>query len=197
MKKVDRSDLQSVRQKSDGSESSSHRARAPKPSRRAKSMVSAQPGSAEFPDAADQKALSDARDAARALKADQIKPRFDGVLYKKWLAAEKQLGTALTPETGEAVQRLLLYSHEVSFEPGLERASLDRVIRIVRPQIKERKAYIVVRDMLLAETRGAAVANTTGTTGITASFPELLSLLVFALDAEHAWRQGHKAKSSH
>ena len=194
MAKVDRSDPHSFRQKSDGSESSSHRARPPKPSRRAKSMVSAQPGSAESPDAAGQKALSDARDAARALKADQIKPRFDGALYKKWMAEEKQLGTALTPETGAAVQRLLLHCHEVSFEPGSERASLDRVIRIVRPQIKERNAYIIVRDILLAETRGAA---STGNTGITASFPELLSLLVFALDAEHAWRQGHKAKSSH
>lgn len=194
MGKVDRSDPHSFRQKSDGSESLSHRARPPKSSRRAKSMVSAQPGSAEFPDAADQKALSDARAAARALKADQIKPRFDSAVYKKWIAAEKQLGTTLTPETGAAVQRLLLYCHEVSFGPGSERASLDRVIKIVRPQIKERDAYIAVRDMLLSETRDAAA---TGNTGITASFPELLSLLVFALDAERAWRQEHKAKSSH
>lgn len=194
MGKVDRSDPHSFRQKSDGSESLSHRARPPKSSRRAKSMVSAQPGSAEFPDAADQKALSDARDAARALKADQIKPRFDGALYKKWIAAEKQLGNALTPETGEAVQRLLLHSHEVSFEPGLKGVSLDRVIRTVRPRKADTDAYIAVRDMLLAETREAAA---TGITGITASFPELLSLLVFALDAERAWRQEHKAKSSH
>lgn len=194
MEKVDRSDPHSFRQKSDGSESLSHRARPPKSSRRVKSMVSAQPGSAEFPDAADQKALSDARDAARALKDDQIKPKFDSALYKKWMAAEKQLGTALTPETGAAMQRLILYCHEVRFEPRSERDSLDRVIKTVRPRIKERDAYIAVRDMLLAETRGAAA---TGTTSITASFPELLSLLVFALDAERAWRQEHKAKSSH
>lgn len=188
MEKVDRSDPHSVRQKSDGSEPSLHRARPPKPSRRAKSMVYAQPGSPESPDAADQEALSDARDAARALKADQIKPRFDGAFYKKWIAAEQQLGDALTFEICEAVQRLLMHCHEVSFEPRLELASLDRVIRTVRPQIKERDAYIAVRDLLLAETRGAAP---TGATGITGSFPELLSLLVFALDAERAWRQGH------
>ena len=191
MEKIDRSDLQNARQKSDGSDSSSHRARVPKPSRRAKSMVSAEPGSSDYPDAADQKALSDARDAARALKADQIKPRFDSAIYKKWLAVEQQLGAALTPETGASIQRLLVYCHEVNLEPGSERSSLDRVIRMVRPQVKDRNAYVAVRDMLLAETRGAA---TTGTTG---SFPELLSLLVYALDAEHAWRQGHKAKSSH
>ena len=29
------------------------------------------------------------------------------------------------------------------------------------------------------------------------AFPELLSLLVFAIDAERAWRQGHAAKASH
>ena len=190
MEKIDRSDLQKARQKSDGNESLSHRARVPKPSRRAKSMVSSAPGSSDY-DAADQKALSEARDAARALKADQIKPRFDSAIYKKWLAVEEQLGTALTPETGAAVQRLLVYCHEVNLEPGSERSSLDRVIRMVRPQVKDRNAYVAVRDMLLAETRGAA------TNGITGSFPELLSLLVYALDAEHAWRQDHKAKSSH
>jgi hypothetical protein len=191
MEKIDRSDTHSPRQKSDGSDSSSQRTRAPKASRRAKSMVSAQPGSSEYPDAAGQKALSDARDAARALKADQIKPRFDSAIYRKWLAVEQQLGTALTPETGAAIQRLLVYCHEVNLEPGSERSSLDRVIRMVRPQVKDRNAYVTVRDMLLAQTRGAAA------TDITSSFPELLSLLVYALDAEHAWREGHKAKSSH
>ena len=197
MEKVDRSDPHSFRQKSDGSESLSHRARPPKSSRRAKSMVSAQPGSAEFPDAAEQKALSDARDAARALKDDQIKPKFDSALYKKWMAVEKQLGSALTPETAAAMQRLILYCHEVRFEPGSEPDSLDRVIKTVRPKIKERNAYIAVRDMLLAETRGAAATGTTGITSINGSFPELLSLLVFALDAERAWRQAYEAKSSH
>lgn len=194
MEKVDRSDPHSFRQKSDGSESLSHRARPPKSSRRVKSMVSAQPGSAEFTDAADQKALSDARDAARALKDDQIKPRFNTDFYNKWMAVEKQLDTALTPVTAAAVQRLILYCHEVRFEPGSERNSLDRVIKTVHPTIKERNAYIAVRDMLLAEARRAAA---TGTTSITDSFPELVSLLVFAVDAESAWRQGHKAKSSH
>jgi hypothetical protein len=186
--KIDRASPHSSRQKSDGSDGSSHRSARLKPSRRVKSMEAAQPGSSE---PADQKALTEARDAARALKADQIKPRSDSAIYKKWEAAEQLLQSVLTLETSMAMRRLVSFCHEVKFEPGLERPSLDRVIRALRPQVKERNAFIAVRDILLAETRGAAAAAVTG------RFPELLSLLVFALDAEHAWRRDHKAKSSH
>jgi len=154
-------------------------------------MVFAQTGFSDLPDFTDQKALSEAAAAARALKADQLKPRTDSAIYKKWGAAERQLQSMLTPEASAAVRRLASYAHEVNFEPGMERPSLDRVIKTLRPAVRESKAFVAVRDILLAETRGQASTSAAG------SFPELLSLLVFALDAEHAWRQGHKDKSSH
>ena len=119
-----------------------------------------------------------------------LRPHSDSAIYKKWEAAERQLSTGLTPESSTAMRRLISYCHEVSLAPGKERESLDRVIRYLRPQIKERRALVAVRDLLLAETRGAAQTTATG------SVPELLSLLVFTLDAEQAWRREHKAKSS-
>jgi hypothetical protein len=190
MNKASRSDAKGPRQNSDGSDASSHRTRTPISSRRVKSMVSAQNPSSSDVDSDDRDALTEARNAARALKADMLRPHSDSAIYKKWEAAERQLSTGLTPESSTAMRRLISYCHEVSLAPGKERESLDRVIRYLRPQIKERRALVAVRDLLLAETRGAAQTTATG------SFPELLSLLVFTLDAEQAWRREHKAKSS-
>lgn len=191
LEKEDRSERHGTRQKSDGRESSSHRTRKPESSRRARSMVYSQNEFSELSEAADRKALAEAGNAARALKADQIKPRTDSAIYQKWEAAEQQLKHALAPETSASIGRLISYCHEVNLEPGKERESLDKAIRCLRPQTRERKALIAVRDLLLAESRGAA------TTAASNSFPGLLSLLVFALEAEQAWRREDKAKSSH
>jgi len=154
-------------------------------------MVFEQTGSSGDLDPSTQEALGEAREAARALKADLLKPQTDSPVFKKWVAAEQQLQSVLTLETSAAVRRLISYCHEVDLDQGKEQASLDRVIKVLRPQVKERRAFIAVRDTLLAEARGQAKS------GATAAFPELLTLLVFAIDAEHAWRQEHKAKSSH
>jgi hypothetical protein len=189
--KANRSDANSPRQKSDGSETSSQRTRKPESSRRAKSMVFEQQGYSNDLDSSDQKALVEAGNAARALTADLLKPRTDSAFSKKWNTAEQQLQSVLTVETSTAIRRLMSYCHEVNLAQGNEQASLDRVIKYLKPMVKERNAYIAVRDILLAESRGAA--ETDATTG----FPELLSLLVFAIDADHARRQERKAKSSH
>lgn len=132
-----------------------------------------------------------ARKAARALKADLLKPLTDTATYKKWEAAEQQLNDVLTPEMSKAVGRLMSYCHQVDLEHGREQTSLDRVIKTLRPQVRETRAFVAVRDLLLAESRGET------STKAAAAFPELLSLLVFAIDAERAWRQEHDAKSSH
>jgi hypothetical protein len=179
-------DALNLRQKSDGSEMSTQRARKTETSkRRVKSMVSLST------DPADQEAMIRAGNAARALKENLLKPRTDSILYKKWEAVEQQLTNVLAPEMRAAVSRLVSYCHKVDLEPGREQATLDKVIETLRPRTKERRALIAVRDILLAETRGNARTNAQG------AFPELLSLLVFAIDAERAWRQGHAAKASH
>jgi hypothetical protein len=189
--KANRSDAVSPRQKSDGSETSSQRTRRPESSRRAKSMVFEQQGDSGDLDSSAEQALGEAGSAARALMADLLKPQTESPVFKKWVAAEQQLKSVLTLETSAAVRRLISYCHEVNLEQGKEQASLDRVIKFMRPQVKERKALVAVRDILLAESRDEAK------TRATTAFPELLSLLVFALDADRAWRQEHKVKSSH
>nr|WP_314622969.1 hypothetical protein [uncultured Noviherbaspirillum sp.] len=182
----DASRADAIRQKSDGDDSLLRQPRRAKPpKRRVKSMES------RSPDASDQLALDAARTAARTLNADLLKALTDTAVYKKWEAAEQQLHADLSPEASRAVGRLISYSHKVSLEQGEEQASLDRVIKMLRPQVKEARAFVMVRNMLLAESRGE-----TGTKAASA-FPELLSLLVFAIDAERKWRQEHDAKASH
>ena len=154
-------------------------------------MVFEQQGYSHDLDSSDQKALVEAGNAARALTADLLKPRTDNAFSKKWNAAEQQLQSVLTVETSTAIRRLMSYCHEVNLAQGNEQASLDRVIKYLKPMVKERNAFIAVRDILLAESRNGAETN--ATTG----FPELLSLLVFAIDADHARRQERKAKASH
>jgi hypothetical protein len=189
--KANRSDAVSPRQKSDGSETSSQRTRKPESSRRAKSMVFEQNGHSADLDSSDQKALVEAGNAARALTADLLKPRTDSAFSKKWDAAEQQLQSVLTVEASTAIRRLMPYCHEVNLAQGNGQASLERVIKYLKPMVKERNAYIAVRDILLAESRGEAKTNAT------TAFPELLSLLVFAIDADRARRQERAAKSSH
>ena len=154
-------------------------------------MVFEQQGYSNDLDSSDQNALAEAGKAARALTADMLKPRTDNAFSKKWNAAEQQLQSVLTVETSTAIRRLMSYCHEVNLAHGNEQASLERVIKYLKPSVKERNAYIAVRDILLAESRGAAE------TDATTAFPELLSLLVFAIDSDHARRQERKAKSSH
>jgi hypothetical protein len=179
-------DAITLRQKSDGSEMSTQRDRKTKSSeRRVKSMVSLST------DPADQDAMSTAGNAARALKENLIRPQTDSVVYKGWEAAVQHLGDVLTPEMRSAVGQLMTYCHKVDLEPGKERTSLDKVIETLRPTVKARNAWVAVRDILLAESRGKASTNAL------LAFPELLSLLVFAIDAERAWRQDHAAKASH
>jgi hypothetical protein len=180
----DASRSDAIRQKSDGDDMLLRQPkRAKPPKRRVKSMES------RLPDAADQTALDTARTAARTLNADMLKALTDTAIYKKWVAAEQQLHADLAPEASKAVGRLISYCHKVKLEQGEEQASLDRVINTLRPQVKEVRAFIVVRDLLLAESRGQA-----GTKAASA-FPELLSLLVFAIDAERKWRQEHDSKA--
>lgn len=154
-------------------------------------MVFEQSGYSGDADASARKALAEAGDAARALKADLLKPRIDSAVYKKWEAAEQQLQSVLTVEASTAMRRLISHCHEVNLKQGNERASLDRVVKYLKPMVKERNAYMAVRDILLAESRDEAK------TRATTAFPELLSLLVFAIDAESARRQERAAKSSH
>ena len=154
-------------------------------------MVFEQQGYSNDLDSSDQKALVEAGKAARAMTADLLKPLSDNAFSKKWNAAEQQLQSVLTVEASTAIRRLMSYCHEVNLVQGNEQASLERVVKYLKPMVKERNAYIAVRDILLAESRSAAE------TGATTAFPELLSLLVFAIDADHARRQERKAKSSH
>jgi hypothetical protein len=180
------SDAIKLRQKSDGSEMSTQRARKTETSkRRVKSMVSL------ATDPADQEAMIRAGNAARALKENLIRPQTDSVVYKSWEAAVQHLGDVLRQEMSSAVGQLMTYCHDVDLEPGKERTSLDKVIDTLRPTVKAGNAWVAVRDILLAESRGKASTNALG------AFPELLSLLVFAIDAERAWRQDHAAKASH
>ena len=143
------------------------------------------------PDVSDQLELDTARTAARKLNADRLKALTDTAIYKKWEAAEQQLRADLAPEASKAAGRLISYCHTVNLEPGEEQAALDRVIKMMRPQAKEARAFVAVRNLLLAESRGEAASKAAGV------FPELLTLLVFAIDAERNWRQEHNAKASH
>jgi hypothetical protein len=188
---ANRPDADRPRQKGDGSEMSSQRARKPKSSIRAKSMVVQRDGDSDHPGSSDQKAIAEAGAAARALKAGLLKPQTDSATYKKWDAVQLQLQGVLTLEMSKAVCRLMSYCHDVNLEQGQAPASLERVITTLRPSVQEARAFVAVRDLLLAETRGAT------STSAMSTFPELLSLLSFALDANHAWRQGHKTASSH
>lgn len=181
----EQTDGSNPRQKSDGSEPSVQRPRKAKPlKRRVKSMES------RSTDPADRAALDMATTAARGVNADLLKALTDTPVYKKWEAAELILKDVLTPEMSKAISRLMSYCHKLDLEQGKEQASLDRVIKTMRPQVRERRALIAVRDILLAELRGEA------DTRAASAFPELLSLLVFASDAEHTWRQDHEAKAA-
>lgn len=182
----DTSRTDAIRQKSDGDDTLLRQPkRAKPPKRRVKSMES------RSPDVSDQLELDTARTAARKLNADRLKALTDTAIYKKWEAAEQQLRADLAPEASKAAGRLISYCHTVNLEPGEEQASLDRVIKMMRPQAKEARAFVAVRNLLLAESRGEAASKAAGV------FPELLTLLVFAIDAERNWRQEHNAKASH
>ena len=67
---------------------------------------------------------------------------------------------------------------------------MQRVGKAARPRSKEIAALVAVRDTLLAESRQQASSK------VSASFPELLSLLAFLMDADRAWRQDRAAKGS-
>lgn len=188
---ANRPDVDSPRPKGDGSEMSSPRTRKPKSSIRAKSMVVRRDGDSVDANSSDQKAMAEAGEAARALKAGLLKPQTDSAIYKKWDAAQQQLQGVLTLEMSKAVSRLMSYCHEVDLEQGQAQASLAGVITTLRPSVQEARAFVAVRDLLLAETRGVT------STSAMSTFPELLSLLIFALDANHAWRQEYKSTSSH
>lgn len=174
-----------LRQKSDGETPTQQREKTVRKKRRVKSMES------RSPDAAAQQAISAAGEAARTLKADLVKATTDSANYRKWEAAEAQLKDVLTPEMSKSVGRLMSYCHKVDLEQGKEQSSLDKVIKTLRPQVRERRAFIAVRDILLAESRGEAE------TKAASAFPELLTLLIFAIDAERTWRQEHDSKAAH
>ena len=137
-----------------------------------------------------QHALAELKAVAAVAKADRLQPRIDTPIFKKWEAAEKELQGVLTLETSHAMRRILSFCHEVSLNQGEELASLQRVVRAARPRSREIIALVAVRDTLLAESRQQA------STKASASFPELLSLLVFLIDADRAWRQDRAAKGS-
>jgi hypothetical protein len=178
------------RQRSQGEEVSTVRTRMPH-SARSKHSSMPTPGGLD-PDNAEsvQHALAELKAAATAAKADRQRPRMDTPLFKKWEAAEKELQSVLTLETSHAMRRILSFCHEVSLNPGEELASMQRVVRAARPRSKEIAALVAVRDTLLAESRQQASSK------VSASFPELLSLLVFLMDADRAWRQDRAAKGS-
>lgn len=123
-------------------------------------------------------------------KANRLQPRTDSDVFKKWEAAEKELQAVLTLETSHAMRRIMSFCHEVSLKRGEELAALQRVVMTARPRSKEIDALFSVRDILLAESRKEA-ATKAGTV-----FPELLSLLVFTIDADRIRRADRAAHAS-
>ena len=187
----DSDDLGASRQRSQGEPTSKVKTRAPHSVR--SSRYSSMPTTSGLdPDNAEsvQHALAELKAAASAAKADRLRPRTDTPVFKKWEAAEKELQSVLTLETSHAMRRILSFCHDVSLNPGEELASMQRVVKAARPRSKEIAALVAVRDTLLAELRQQA------STKASAIFPELLSLLVFLMDADRAWRQDRAAKGS-
>ena len=187
----DSDDLGASRQRSQGEPTSKVKTRAPHSVRSSKysSMPTTSGLDPENPESV-QHALAELKAAASAAKADRLRPRMDTPVFKKWEAAEKELQSVLTLETSHAMRRILSFCHDVSLNPGEELASMQRVVQAARPRSKEIAALVAVRDILLAELRQQA------STKASAIFPELLSLLVFLMDADRAWRQDRAAKGS-
>jgi hypothetical protein len=187
----DSDDLGASRQRSQGEPTSKVKTRAPHTVRSSKysSMPTPSGLDPENPESV-QHALAELKAAASAAKADRLRPRTDTPVFKKWEAAEKELQSVLTLETSHAMRRILSFCHDVSLNPGEELASMQRVVQAARPRSKEIAALVAVRDTLLAELRQQA------STKASAIFPELLSLLVFLMDADRAWRQNRAAKGS-
>lgn len=137
-----------------------------------------------------QSALAALKAVASAANADRLRPLIDTPVFRKWEAAEKELQSVLTLETSHAMRRILSFCHDVSLNPGDELASMQRVVKAARPRSKEIAALVGVRDILLAESRQQAGSK------VSAGFPELLSMLVFLIDADRAWRQDRAAKGA-
>ena len=135
-------------------------------------------------------ALDELKVIVATSKANRLQSRTDSEVFEKWGAAEKELQSVLTLETSHAMRRIMSFCHEVSLKRGEELASLQRVVMTAKPRTKEIDALVSVRDILLAESRKEA-ATKAGTI-----FPELLSMLIFTIDADRIRRADRAAPAS-
>lgn len=181
----------STRQKSDEDDLSKARTRRPMKVRANKHSSMPTPHNLDPDNAASvDAALAELKVINATSKANRLQPRTDSEVFKKWEATEKELQAVLTLETSHAMRRIMSFCHEVSLKRGEELASLQRVVMTARPRSKEIDALLAVRDILLAESRKEA-ATKAGTI-----FPELLSLLVFTIDADRIRRADRAAHAS-
>lgn len=135
-------------------------------------------------------ALDELKVIVATSKANRLQPRTDSEVFGKWEAAEKELQSVLTLEASHAMRRIMSFCHEVSLKRGEELASLQKVVMTAKPRSKEIDALVSVRDILLAESRKEAA------TKAGAIFPELLSLLIFTIDADRIRRADRAAHAS-
>jgi hypothetical protein len=110
-----------------------------------------------------------------------LPPQYNNALMKKWAALDQKLGTQFDPKARDAVSRLLTFCH--GLDPNqVDKPALMDIVTAAEMSRRDRDALIQARNVLLAD-------SLRGTQAVAATlFPELLSLLVFAIDAQRALR---------
>jgi hypothetical protein len=111
----------------------------------------------------------------------RLTPQYNNALMKKWASLDGKLGPQFDPKARDAVKRLLPFCHSLDLDQ-LDKAALLNIVTTAELSRKDRDALIQARDVLLAD-------SLKGTQAVAANvFPELLALLVFAIDALRALR---------
>ena len=122
-----------------------------------------------------------ASEESHATGPARLTPQYNNALIKKWASLDGQLGPQFDPKARDAVNRLLPFCHSLALDQ-LDKAALLNIVTTAELSRKDRDALIQARDVLLAD-------SLKGTQAVAANvFPELLALLVFAIDALRALR---------
>lgn len=116
------------------------------------------------------------REGLHTTEPASLTSQYNKALMKKWASLDGKLGPRFDPKARDAVNRLLPFCRELDLNQ-LDKAALLNVVTTAELSRKDRDALIQARDVLLAD-------SLKGTEAVAANvFPELLSLLVFAIDA--------------
>jgi hypothetical protein len=120
-----------------------------------------------------------AGEAINASGPASLAPQYDNALMDKWTILEQRLGLQFTTKAKDAVKRLLSFCQSLDLQQ-LDKAALSEVVVAAGLTKKDREALIQARNVLLADSQKGKQASAA------TIFPDLLALLVFAVDAHRS-----------